>query len=51
MSLSERDGNKKKSEPWMDSNDVESAHWKEMMENPGTFIGRWHTLRSSMDPH
>ncbi|XP_062511342.1 synaptotagmin-like protein 4 isoform X2 [Corticium candelabrum] len=33
----------------MDSNDTESAHWKEMMENPGTFIGKWHALRSSMD--
>lgn len=34
---------------WIDSNREEASHWEEMLTNPGKWVERWHSLRSSMD--
>ena len=36
---------------WMDSTGEEVAHWEMVLAQPGEWVERWHTLRTTMEPY
>lgn len=43
-------GEADKGQEWMDANNDEARHWKEMLAHPGEWVEQSHSLRVSMEP-
>ena len=41
---------KSQKKEWMDSIGEEAGHWEAMLAQPGEWVEKWHTLRTTMDP-